>query len=411
MKALSNKISEAKAAQIIVIELIKQSVALGTMMCGLRVLFPAEKAERLINLMKRTTGRLSHSNIFGPDLVAEIESHPIINTGIAKLSEANFDLVSEIERHTDFCTAASTADSDVIRAISATILENWRDKMDEGDEAETSVTSLLDIFLADMTAWRWKRLSDKFDVRVDCPVEVEVPADVVRPWLSFPPNWSAEAYFGRIEDLISGGERAEAKQTLESLVAHMPSNWTVCEETDNAYIRAFWNEEELAAYRSYAERNGFGKSITNVPPPYPRAYSCLAYLATEDDAFEEALEFLNIALTLEPDNTNLMCQKALVLNLCGKHEQAVAQYEQAVNCRTWSPAWKIATALRGQAIALVQLGRFDEAETALLCSLTHQPKANGDADAKEQIEYVEEAVRTGRERQAGPNDAGDARGG
>ena len=62
-----------------------------------------------------------------------------------------------------------------------------------------------------------------------------------------------------------------------------------------------------------------------------------------------------------------------LLQLLGRHEDALQCYQQAESVRAWASPEQIGRALRGQGLNLIDLGRLEEAEAAFQRSLEVEP--------------------------------------
>lgn len=71
-----------------------------------------------------------------------------------------------------------------------------------------------------------------------------------------------------------------------------------------------------------------------------------------------------------------------------QHQAAFESYEKATFVRPWAPSSQVARALRGQGSALIELGRWDEAERAYQRSLELEPTSEL---ALKELEFIREA--------------------
>jgi tetratricopeptide (TPR) repeat protein len=76
----------------------------------------------------------------------------------------------------------------------------------------------------------------------------------------------------------------------------------------------------------------------------------------------------------------------LILSNTGLHEEAYNLYLNAAEIRPWVSMHQKARALRGAGIALIDLNRFDEAETILKKLLEIEP---GNRVALHELQYIE----------------------
>lgn len=102
-----------------------------------------------------------------------------------------------------------------------------------------------------------------------------------------------------------------------------------------------------------------------------------AYQLVELKRLPEAREVLEQLLPMAPCNSSYKSELAHVLSLIGQPLRSLALYREAELNAEFDDqdeqAHRRAVALRGQGYALVELGRWDEAEAAYRKSLTHEP--------------------------------------
>ena len=100
----------------------------------------------------------------------------------------------------------------------------------------------------------------------------------------------------------------------------------------------------------------------------------------------KAMSFIDRAISLEPDHPLLLCEKAMILSRLGRHQEAHDLFRSAAEIRPWAPLNQIARALRGTAIALIDLKRTDEAEELLKKSLEIEPD---NTVALNELDYIQ----------------------
>lgn len=194
------------------------------------------------------------------------------------------------------------------------------------------------------------------------------------------------------QSLYDEGRAVDAVEELEQGVSEMPPDWSPVSESAELMQVAFWDSEEFLSYTNHVRTHGPHKKVIWVSPSYSKAYYLLAYICYEQDNFDDALELIDEGLALEPDHPLMLCERALTLNRLGRHEEALGWYLKAERARAWTPTSVKAKALRGQGVVLIDLGRLDEAESALKRSQLLEPDNEG---ARNELEYI---VRLRREQ-------------
>jgi tetratricopeptide (TPR) repeat protein len=129
---------------------------------------------------------------------------------------------------------------------------------------------------------------------------------------------------------------------------------------------------------------------------YPGASLLLAAHANEFRRYEEAVAWLDRGLALQPQHQYLISEKAVALNALGRHAEAAALYQDALDHPEFGANQDRARLLRGLGVTLIDLDRLDDAEAALNQSLELQP---GNALARNELAYIAE-LRAGGARRA-----------
>ena len=166
--------------------------------------------------------------------------------------------------------------------------------------------------------------------------------------------------------LAREGEFTKAERLLCDFVSHVPPGWKPVKETEKQLEIAFWNETE---FLNYVLANTASKNIVFVEPSYSQAYYLLGTLAVEQRNYDNALDYLDKAIELEPDNPLTLCEKALLLSNQGSLYEAAELYLKAHDARPWADKFHKARALRGAGVCLIDLGMLDKAEHLLEISL------------------------------------------
>ena len=176
------------------------------------------------------------------------------------------------------------------------------------------------------------------------------------------------------ESMIQAGKRSEPENLLKDFISQMPSDWKPIEVSEATINIAYWSIEEFMSHAPYFDPDGSKKTVFWVNASYSKAFYLLAFIHVERKDWFTAMAFIDQALSLEPDHPLLLCEKALILLHLGRHQESYDLFTIAAEIRPWAPLSQIAKALRGAAVALIDLKRLDEAEALLKKSLEIEPE-------------------------------------
>jgi WD40 repeat protein len=188
------------------------------------------------------------------------------------------------------------------------------------------------------------------------------------------------------------------EQTIRKELEEIPKDWRPVVECDDRIEIAFWDREEFMYFVQHHTLFGpqIEKDIVWVTRSYSKLYYKLAFEAIERKAYYDALEAVAAGLQLEPDHPMLLCERGLALSQLGQYDAARDAYQQALLAREWAPPSVLARAMRGEAVALIDLNQLEEAEARLNMSLRLDP---GNSTAENELIYIEYL------RQGGSKDA------
>jgi len=203
----------------------------------------------------------------------------------------------------------------------------------------------------------------------------------------------AEDFNATASTLIKEKRLAEAKTLLEEGLAQKPADWRPMRAKGEDEFFYFWDMAEFLAYCAHTQAEGKGRVVW-VHGSYSRACYLLAYIAIEERNPQAAFQALQRGLELEPDQPHLWCELGHLLQLLGRHEEALQCYQRAESVRVWASSEQKGRALRGQGVNLIDLGRLDEAEAAFQRSLEAEPNH---PNALHELGYIAQL----REQQAG----------
>lgn len=188
--------------------------------------------------------------------------------------------------------------------------------------------------------------------------------------------------------LIGGQHHAAAQALLETELRQMPANWKPKQEDERSLTVAFWDREEFLAYSDHQRRRGaLDKLIRWAGASYTNAWYQLALVASKQGQLDYALRCIDAGLALEPDHPMLWNEQGYLLGQLERHQESFECYLQAGLVRDWAPKRQMGQALRGQGVQLIDLNRFDEAETALRRSLDFEPD---NKNVQSELQYIEQ---------------------
>lgn len=118
---------------------------------------------------------------------------------------------------------------------------------------------------------------------------------------------------------------------------------------------------------------------------YPDAALLLATYANEMKRPEEALAYLERGLALQPDDGNLVSEKAAALGALRRPAEELALADAWLARNPLGGARNRARLMRDKGFALTELGRLDEAEAAYRASLKEEPGHKG---ALYELDYI-----------------------
>ena len=179
---------------------------------------------------------------------------------------------------------------------------------------------------------------------------------------------------GIAESMIKEGKRTEPENLLKDLVSEIPPNWKPVEVSDATISIAYWSMEEFNIHAPGYDPDGRKRIVLWVTPSYSKAFYLLTFVCVERKDWFKAMAFIDQGISLEPDHPLLLCEKALILLNMGRYQEAHDLFIIAAETRPWAPFNQRALALRGAAVALIDLKRLDEAEVLLKKSLELEPE-------------------------------------
>jgi Flp pilus assembly protein TadD len=212
------------------------------------------------------------------------------------------------------------------------------------------------------------------------------PAPTPAPVATEPP----EALFAKAAELVYQRKIPEARERLLQLAAGMPPGWQPVRESPNNVTIAYWDQQEFLEC-SQQDSQRYKKSIEWTAFSYTRVWYLLAFIAIEDKQGAEAERAIDQALALEPDRALLLNEKATILQQSqAKLAEGLAYNHKAIDSQRCTSAAarkaNLSRAWRSLGVTLIDLGKFDEADTALGESLKVDP---GNRMTMNELVYLE----------------------
>ncbi len=196
--------------------------------------------------------------------------------------------------------------------------------------------------------------------------------------------------------LLHEGELDAAIKLLREVVLNTPNDYSNEYNIDDVHYIKFWDKNQFVHYVTWKRQFDVIGEINWVPNAYPRAHYYLAYILIHKKQFEAALPYLSAGNVLEPTNPAIIFELANAHLALGNSAQAIDLFNKINQESEYVSGKDYARSLRGKGIALIDQGKLDEAEGALLESLKGDP---GNQLASNELVYISQ-LRKGRIPQA-----------
>jgi tetratricopeptide (TPR) repeat protein len=193
---------------------------------------------------------------------------------------------------------------------------------------------------------------------------------------------------GVAEEMLRHGETSRAEDLLRKFAATLRLGWVPVVETSSFASIAFWNDMEYRSFLDYQKRYRIERPVEWETPSYTKALYYLAFIAADRKDWLGALGYLDRALALEASHPLLLCQKAVILSRLRSYTTAYENYVKAIYMRPWAPDHYRSRAFRGAAIALMDLGRLNEAEGMLERAIMLEPESTICQNLLSYIEFM-----------------------
>lgn len=175
-------------------------------------------------------------------------------------------------------------------------------------------------------------------------------------------------------EAIVEGNIDKAESLLASVITNTPSQYTNCEEDNEALSIKFWDQNAFIHYVTWQTQQELAnRKINWIGNAYPRAHYYMGFICVKQKRFDRAIEFLDIGQSLEPTNPKFVFEKAQALVHSGKKNEALAMYDQVTEVGPYVSVRDVAVARRGRGFVLIELQNLDGAEAAFRSSLELEP--------------------------------------
>ncbi len=150
-------------------------------------------------------------------------------------------------------------------------------------------------------------------------------------------------------ELYSKGQREQAETICRRVLKRDPYN-----------VDALRFLAEIAVkHQQWGDAEALLERAVEVAPAFMPAWHALIETYKEQDKYDQTLAACDTVLRRDPDNPNIRCERANVLALAGRHEEAIADYRS-----TLAVAPRHAGALSGLGHVLKTVGQTEDAVAA-----------------------------------------------
>jgi len=175
-----------------------------------------------------------------------------------------------------------------------------------------------------------------------------------------------------------------AEALLRDVCSRCPNEYVYDYIINGSRYIKFWSAAEFTEYVAIRGEDNAQQTVFWILSAYPRACFYLAYVLVDKHDLEEALQWLNRGMTMEPQNPNFLLEMGVVYAHMKKPQRSFNCYQEAFGLPNL-PNLKRAAVLRGMGIQLMDLNRLDEAEGHLMESLELEPD---NPTAKQELLYL-----------------------
>jgi tetratricopeptide (TPR) repeat protein len=163
---------------------------------------------------------------------------------------------------------------------------------------------------------------------------------------------------------IADGNIARAKELLLEVVKNVPDEYVRAFEYESALYVKFLTTDEFLHFAEWEKDHGRERKVHWIPCVYPRALWRLGFICVEEKNYDRAIEFLEAARRLDPEQPSFTIELAIAYSQKDDHTTALTLYRSIPELGPRVTAKLKAMALRGVGAQLTELGRLDAAEEA-----------------------------------------------
>lgn len=193
-------------------------------------------------------------------------------------------------------------------------------------------------------------------------------------------------------EALDAGDLTRAENCFKVVVMMQDQTVPAREEVDeDVHIRC-WDERDIQWAAQRLALSDSPAAIVGFVCDYRvRALFALGRLEVENHNFQKAIEYLDQALRYWPEQPDCLCEKAIALKALKRDREALVCYQQVIEERSEANPLIRAVALRGKAVALIDLNELDQAEECLRASLELDPYSEV---AQNELTYISQ-LRSG----------------
>lgn len=184
---------------------------------------------------------------------------------------------------------------------------------------------------------------------------------------------------------------------LQTVAAHAPACYPEIQQIGDRVIIRIMDDRDISvltlALLASAARDGRALQVFNERNLYAEAFMYLGSYGVEFHNYDDALQWLDRGLALQPNNQLLLHERASALSGLGRFREAADIFQSMLNNPAITFTVDRALVYRRLGVALIDVPQLDEAEAALRQSLTLDP---GNALTQNELDYINEL------RQGGP---------
>lgn len=180
----------------------------------------------------------------------------------------------------------------------------------------------------------------------------------------------------------------DARALIQQTLAAMPPDWKPACVDGDCVRCAFWNHNELLSYVG-CHKASRRKAVVWTSPSYSKLWWQLAVANVKQGRLDNAAVCVDCGIAIEPDHPLLWIERGYIFGRQGRPADALQAYRTAATVRPWTPPAVLARALRGEGLALLDLGQLEQAREAYARSLKLEPE---NPIAIRELQYIGRAL-------------------